>query len=134
MSKAMVYLAGPYTKGDQSINTTCQVRLMHELMDDGIVTPYAPLLSHFAHFLRPSPWEQWMDHSYAMIERSDAILRSPAWDERLGYYQDESKGADLEEEFAAKIGIPVFDTKTALYNWIKDGNSQFVIQRSVVST
>lgn len=118
-NKKLVYLAGPYTKGDQSINTTCQIRIMHDLFDDGVVMPYAPLLSHFAHFLRPTPWEVWMEHSYEMIRRCDAILRRAAIDDRVGYHQYESRGADLEEEFAEGIGIPVFFTKTELYEWVR---------------
>lgn len=111
----LVYMAGPYTQGDQATNVRCQIALFHELMDDGVVMPYAPLLSHFSQFIRLRSWEDWMEHSYVMLLASRALIRFPASDLSSGYLQWDSKGADLEEEFCRQQGIPAFRDKESLY-------------------
>ena len=114
--RPLVYLAGPYTQGDPEINTRCQRRIMTQLMADGVVTPYSPLShSHEAHLQNPQSYEVWMDHSFAVLETCDALLRSAADDG--SYYQWESSGADREVEFCVRNGIPVFQTVSALYEW-----------------
>lgn len=123
MTKPLVYLAGPYTKGDQAINTRAQLLIAHELMDDDTVTPYAPLISHFMHCLIPRKYGDWMEHSYAMLSVCDAVLRSSATCGRTGYFQHESHGADLEEAFCKEHSIPVFYLKDDLYDWAKKQNA-----------
>ena len=119
LRKPVVYLMGPYTKGDPAINTHCQYRLFFQLLEDGLVTPYAPLTSHLLHLIRPTDYHEWIDHDLSMIQVCDAGLRQDAeYRVRdLNYIQRESKGADLEEEEFRRLGKPHFKTITELYFW-----------------
>lgn len=122
--KPLIYLAGPYTKGDQALNVRSQLRIMNMLMDDGRCVPYAPLLSHFSMFVQPRTWEDWMEHGYQIISRCDGLLRMAAADIPMCYSQFESKGSDLEERFAKSIGIPVFLSTGKLFDYLKQANAE----------
>lgn len=93
----MIYIASPYTIGDQAENVRKQLDAANELMDMGFC-PIAPLLSHFQHIMHPRPYEDWLRIDEEKLRCCDAILRLPG----------ESKGADREEALAIKLGIPVF--------------------------
>lgn len=95
--EVVVYIASPYTLGDVGANVKKSMQTAHELMDRGIM-PICPLLSHFLHILRARDYIEWMNHSFEMVRRSDAILRLPG----------ESKGADAEVALATRLGIPVY--------------------------
>ena len=60
-----------------------------------------------------------MGYSYRMILASDCLLRCPAIIDEQDYFQDASKGADLEEGFCVSQGIPVFYDIASLYSWVK---------------
>lgn len=124
MFKPLVYLAGPYTKGDPSINVHCQCRLFDTLLAQRIVIPIAPLWSHFQHGMFPRPYEDWLQHDLEVIARCDALLRQDAVHEGLGYSQSESSGADREMEFASANGVQVFQSVDDLYEWVnyRNGN------------
>ncbi len=117
MTKPIVYIASPYTKGDQAINTHCQLRAFDELMNDGIVWPVIPLLSHFQHIFKPRHYQDWIDLDLALLERYDACLRIDAEYPDLDYCVTESKGADGEVAALKAMGKPVFLDKIALYEW-----------------
>jgi hypothetical protein len=121
MSKPFIYIASPYTKGDQAINTRSQLALFDELMNDGLVIPYAPLISHFQHFLFPRPYQDWVDYDLALIPRFDACLRVNATYADLDYDVMESKGADGEVMRFRELGKPVFYDKEILYSWVRTG-------------
>lgn len=117
MEKPWIYIASPYTNGDQAINTHFQCRIFNELMDDGIVWPVAPLWSHFQHLLMPRPYEDWLKYDMALIRRLDACLRLTA---KHGQYNiTESAGADNEVAEFILLGKPVFYDKNTLYSWVK---------------
>ena len=116
--RPLVYLAGPYTKGSPETNTRCQRRIADALMSHGIVVPYSPLSeTHEMHLQSPRPYEDWMDHSFAMLSRCDALLRSNA--EEGSYFEHESFGADREQAYCHEHGIPVFVDRKNLYEWAK---------------
>ena len=92
-----VYIASPYSKGDQAVNVRNQIDCAEELMNLGFV-PYAPLLSHFQHLVHPRPIEDWYKFDNEWVKACHYLLRLPG----------ESKGADDEVELAIKHGIPVF--------------------------
>ena len=117
MSKPWVYIASPYTRGDQALNVRYQHRIWHALLDMGCV-PIAPLWSHYQHLAFPRPYQDWIDYDNEIISRCDACLRLDAKHDRLGYVQKGSSGADAEvlEFFAA--GKPVFFRLSALEEWL----------------
>ncbi len=96
MSKLLVYIASPYTKGDPAANTAVQMDAAHRILDMGHV-PIAPLLSHFLHIHRQRPYEDWLEMDLVIIPKCDILLRLPG----------ESAGADKEVEKAKEHGLVV---------------------------
>lgn len=119
MSKPIVYIASPYSKGDPAINTYFQCEVFDRLMDAGLVWPVAPLWSHFQHTVKPRSYRDWTSYDLAMIPRYDACLRLSACFPKLGYFQSESSGADKEVETFVALGKPVFTSVEELYDWVK---------------
>ena len=114
-----VYIASPYTRGDQACNTRFQLRMWDALFDVGAV-PIAPLWSHFQHLHNPRPYRDWVEYDNELISRCDACLRLPATDEGTGYVQHESSGADAEVTLFRSMGKPVFHDFYSLKKWIDD--------------
>jgi len=91
-----VYIASPYT-GQELAGVYRQIGLASQLVDAGFV-PHWPLCSHFVNVSYPKPYETWIKIDLEILSRCDIMLRLPL----------ESNGADIEEEFAIKNGIPVY--------------------------
>ena len=91
-----VYIASPYTKGDQIENVKRQIETAHKLIDLGFA-PYLPLLCHFQHVYIPRAYEDWLKLDFEWINACDALLR----------LEGESEGADKEVEYAKQLGIRV---------------------------
>jgi len=104
-----VFISSPYILGDTAVNVKRQIDMANELMDAGF-SPYVPLLSHFQHMSHPRPYEDWTRNDLAWLEVCDCVLR----------LDGESKGADLEVEYAVKLGIPVFFNLEVLIAEIKN--------------
>ena len=102
-----VYVAGPYTKGDQAVNVRTAIMAANRLMDEGH-HPYTPHLTHFHHLLFPRRYEDWMELDFAFLRHCDALLRLPG----------ESSGADREVALADKLGIPVFTSHHMLVHYL----------------
>jgi hypothetical protein len=107
VDRALVYVAGPYTKPDPVENTHRLIKIVDELVDDGVVTPVAPHLTLLWHIVTPRPLDFWYQYDLAILARCDALYRVPG----------ASTGADNEADFAAEFGIPVFHQRSALYDW-----------------
>lgn len=101
-----VYIASPYTKGDQALNVRKSLEAAEQLRDAGFL-PFTPLLSHFWHVIFPHEYEYWMKMDLEWLAHCDALLRLPG----------ESTGADEEVNYALGIGIPVFFTIQDLVEW-----------------
>jgi len=106
--KIKVYIASPYTLGDHLENVNVQMDMYSELMDLGFLA-FAPLYSHYINERHPKSYDAWMEVDYEWIAVCDCVLRLPG----------ESVGADLEDEYARKIGIPVFYSLEELITWQK---------------
>ena len=121
--KPYVYLAAPYTKGDPAANTFAQMKIWDKLVDDGLVTPYAPLWSHFQHGVTPRRYEDWTRYDFEVMAASnfDACLRMDAVVPHINYHVSESSGADAEVAWCQERGIPVFYSIPKLYEAIRDG-------------
>lgn len=107
-----VYIASPYTKGDQAINVRESLLIADKLACNGFAV-CAPLLSHLWHFLCPHPIEFWMEQDFEWVRRCDVLLRLPG----------ESHGADQEVALAKSLGKPVFYSVDILIRTVRD---QFV--------
>ena len=97
MRKVKVYIASPYTIGDQLENVNVQMDMYSKLVDLGFL-PFAPLYSHYIHERNPKPYDVWIEIDYAWVKSCDCVLRLPG----------ESKGADLEVKKSNEMGHPVF--------------------------
>lgn len=120
-----VYIASPYTKGDVAINVRCQMETWDKLFRL-YFTPIAPLWTHFQHLHIPRPYRDWTTYDNAIIRRCDACLRLDAVDERVGYRQSESSGADAEVALFRSLGKPVFTSIDDLIEWA-DGEACNVV-------
>lgn len=118
--KPIVYISSPYSKGDSCINTYSQLKSFNRLLDDQIVVPIAPLVTHFLHTMQPRAYEDWMRYDLELVRVADACLRLDASYEPLGYRQTESSGADREVERCMQLGIPVFHDVLSLYAWARE--------------
>jgi len=92
-----VYIASPYTKGDQALNVRLQMDVGHKLLDLGCA-PFVPLLYHFMHISFPHHYNEWLDLDLIWLKQSHCLIRFPG----------ESSGADYEVSRAIKWDIPVF--------------------------
>jgi hypothetical protein len=108
MKKKVVYIASPYTKGDVAMNVRESVLVADKLVVFGYL-PFAPLLTHFWHFMSPHPYTFWIDMDLDWLLHVDCILRLPG----------ESSGADGEVNFARDNNIPVFYSIDELLNGMK---------------
>lgn len=122
-SKPWVYIASPYTKGDQAINVRFQMQMWNLLLDIGVI-PIAPLWSHFQHLHHPRPYGDWTSYDDEIISRCDACLRLDAVDEKAGYRQAESSGADAEVRLFEMLRKPVFFAVGDVQRWLRERNGK----------
>lgn len=115
----VVYIASPYSQGDRHLNTHFQCDVFDRFLMGGVVTPIAPLWSHFQHCIHPRPYADWLAYDLKILERCDALIRLNAHLPHLGYKQAESNGADNEVIEAKRLGKPVFYDVISLYSWAR---------------
>jgi hypothetical protein len=94
-----VYVAGPYTDGDQAMNVRRVVLAADALVAAGHV-PFVPHLYHFWHLISPKPYEVWMRLDAEWLTTCDAMIRLPG----------KSSGSDREVELAGLHGLPVYES------------------------
>ena len=104
-----VYLASPYSIGDQAVNVKLQIDTANKLMDAGYA-PFAPLYHHFQHMVHPRPYHDWVKIDLEWVKVCDCVIRLPG----------KSKGADGEVEFAKSLGIPVFYSIDEVVKYFSD--------------
>lgn len=92
----LVYIASPYTIGNQLDNVGIQIDCANELIKLGYA-PYAPLLSHYINERYSHSWDVWIGLCLEILKRCDFVLRLPG----------ESKGADIEVKYAINNNIKV---------------------------
>lgn len=99
MSRPVVYISGPISKGDRTEHFAAFCRAHACLMRFGFA-PINPGLSIVAPFAwEPEyPHKLWIDCDLPLVRRSDAVLRLPG----------ESLGADRECEEARLYNVPVY--------------------------
>jgi len=92
-----IYIAGPYTKGDQAENVRNAIYAGSFIGNLGHF-PFIPHLSHFWHMMIPENYEYWLRQDEEWLKCCDGLLRLPG----------ESAGADREVELAKALGIPIY--------------------------
>ena len=92
-----VYIASPYSIGDQQANVDRSFAVANTLIDYGFA-PYCPLYGHYLHLKKQRDWNTWMQLDTDWILACDCLLR----------VSGESSGADMEVRFALDHDIPVF--------------------------
>ena len=93
-----VYIASPlYSSGNVKDNLYQVMFTGEKLIQQGHI-PYIAHFNHYWHDQFPHPESYWLELDFKWIDVCDCILRLPGI----------SKGADLEVEYANKIGIPVY--------------------------
>lgn len=93
-----IYVAGPLTGKDLTINVHKAARVAEELRQRHFI-PYCPHLSILMEMICPGgSYEDYLAMDFAWIDRCDALFRLPG----------ESAGADREVEYAKSKGIPVY--------------------------
>jgi len=94
-----VYIASPYSAGDQEENVKRAMGVFDQLVHYGFA-PYAPLLSRYQHKYYPLPYEKWLELDIEWLRACHILLRLPG----------ESEGADRECRAMKKMNKPVIYT------------------------
>lgn len=92
-----IYIAGPISTGDHSLNVRNGILAGDELAQRGHIV-FIPHLTHFWHMLCPHANAFWYAQDNEWLPLCDAVLCLPG----------ESVGADGEVELARKLGKPVY--------------------------
>lgn len=115
--KPIIYIASPYTKGDPCVNTHFQCKVFDQLMNDGVVWPFIPLLTHFQHTVFPRHYQDWIDYDLALLRCFDGCIRLNATNEEMDYSVSESSGADGEVQAFLNMEKPVFYSIEECYDY-----------------
>ena len=98
-----IYVAGPYTKGDVKKNVEQAIFFGDWIAAFGH-TVFIPHLSYYWDKQIPHEWEFWMKQDFEWLKLCDAVFR----------IDGESRGANMEVEFARKLGKPVYTDITEI--------------------
>jgi len=91
------YIAGPITLGNPMHSTKRAIEIADRITSIGGVC-HVPHLSILWDTVSPKEWDYWINMDLEIILRADAVFRM----------EGESRGADIEVDFAIRQGIPVF--------------------------
>jgi hypothetical protein len=101
--KTRVFVSGPMTTGDASVNLRNAIDAAEELVRAGYV-PIVPHLMYFWQIVHPHTWEEMMSICVEQVKACDILFRLPG----------RSRGAKVEEEVAKGRGMPVVGNITVL--------------------
>lgn len=68
----LIYIAGPYTRGDVANNVRRAIEAAHLVIEAGHA-PVVPHLSHFLHMHQPLPYETWMSIDLQFLSMMEEI-------------------------------------------------------------
>lgn len=115
------YIAGPISNGAtltreaMSDNMLKGIVFANRMWDLGYV-PFCPQLSVAWHNVCPRHYHDWIEYDKSWLELCDVLIRMPG----------ESKGADLEEEYAKEAGIPVLKTDEEIMEFLNHPERFFI--------
>lgn len=95
-ARPLVYVAGPITSEPWAC--VRKATTAAAILDDLGCWAYLPQMSVLHEIVAPMPYEHWIAHGLAMVERCDGLWR----------LKGESPGADREVAHAMELQIPVF--------------------------
>lgn len=126
-----IYIASPYTSGDKLQMVKLQIDAWHLLRDYGFI-PIAPLLTHYINEVRERSHAEWLEYDFQILGMCQGIIRLRPADEHG--IEIPSRGADMEEEEAKRLGIPFFSFKTIqeLKEFLEAGIDRHIL-RSILS-
>jgi hypothetical protein len=86
-----------------------QIDAWHLLRDYGYI-PIAPLLTHYINEVRERSHAEWLEYDFEILKTCQGVIRLRP----LDAFGDEipSKGADMEQEEAKRLGIPFLSFNT----------------------
>jgi hypothetical protein len=102
-----IYIAGPYSQLSPAVNTEIAIMEGHALLDLGFA-PFVPHLTHYMQCVQDRPYEDWLQLDFAWLRVADGVLRLPR----------ASSGADREVALALELGIPVFQSREELAEYV----------------
>lgn len=105
-SRPLCYLAGPFSSNPVA-NTRNAIVIADRIQATGLLTVHVPHLNILWDFICPHDDQYWLDYDYAILVRSNVLLRIPG----------DSPGADDEVPYAMERDIPVFYTEMELLYW-----------------
>jgi len=114
MTKARVYVAGPYSLGQPDENIRAATDAAEKLWHAGFI-PFVPHWNFFWGFLYPKDHKEWLCWCKAWLRECDFLLRLPG----------ESAGADAEVEFAERLGLRVFGSIEELKDYWRGKRGSF---------
>jgi hypothetical protein len=107
--KLKVYVAGPYTIGEQFDNVRIAIIAGNELYNMGFV-PFIPHLNSLWNLVSPRHYQDWLAYDREWLDVCDIVLRLPG----------PSCGAQCEVERAREQGKPVFHSIEDLKLWERE--------------
>ena len=110
-----IYVAGPLSKGDLRQNVINAIKAGDAVADLGCA-PFIPHLTVYWQRIGAKngkhrdfmDYDFWLAQDFAWLAVCDALLRLPG----------DSKGADLEEIEAKRLGIPIFYSLEDFQVWL----------------
>ena len=103
----IVYIAGPYSIGDKIKNVNRAIWYGMRLIERGhaVIVPH---LSHFIDVVYPINYKTWLKMDLVLLDKCDVVYR----------IEGDSKGADIEVDFALANNKPVFYDFSKLCNYL----------------
>lgn len=95
-----IYVAAPYSTGNQAHNVKAAIRMGDFLASHGFA-PFIPHLTHFWDMMYPQAYAWWLSYDFEWLKCCGALIRMPG----------ESSGADREVEFALNNGFAVVEVE-----------------------
>ena len=106
-SRGLVYVAGPFSKGDTIAHIAQAADIGTRLFVKGF-TPIIPHLTYQLQWLYPDVWnyDSFLAYDFELIKKCDALFTLPG----------ESQGTEREIELAIDEGIPVYTKLSELFD------------------
>jgi len=96
-----VYVAGPFTNGNQFENVRAAILIADQLAAEGFV-PYIPHLTAFWHFVKPHTHADWVSYDLQWLVCCDCLFKVVSDVDSVGVSEEETK--------AREQGKPIFHT------------------------
>ena len=105
----LIYLAGPITEGHGRTiaDNIASAVAIHLRLTDAKVWTICPQLEALVPEAFDINYEKWMEYDFFLLERSDAVLMLPNW--------QESSGAKREHELALKLKKKIYYDVSELF-------------------